>query len=646
MKCNRLKQIKVRILTVCLLAGFADSFGTVLNVPQIYQEQTNWCWCATSEAVLEYYCFLLTQTEIAAWATPGQPNTWNWLYGSSSNPTRLGVNLILDHFGAISCVTCDYLLPQLTVQDEIDSSRPIPIRWGWDSGGGHILAIKGIEGNNVYLMDPWYGATINTYSWVCDGNSHTWTHSLRLTTNPPVPPSVADIPDQTIFVGESFAIIYLDNYVEDADTPDEQIIWSYSGNTSMQVDITNRIATITQPGGGWSGSESITFRATDPGGLWDEDAALFTVLATLDPVLDLTITTLDEDVLLEWSAVEYADEYKVFRLVEPYTIPGTLVGTTVESSYTLVDELLSQSRAFYVVTSVHIGVPDLTLIPCGTFMMGSTNGAPQEEPVHQVTLTHDFYLSTHEVTNEKYRIALQWAYDHGLVTASSSTVQAYGEELLDLDDDWCELTFSGGIFSLRESPDHLAQGAYPSGYDPTNHPVKEVTWYGAACYCDWLSLMIGVAGFYNGNWDQTAEHNPYTSLTYRLPTEAEWEYAASYNDDRIYPWGDESPNCDYANYQGCVGWTAPVGNYPTGASQLGLMDMAGNLWELVGDGWGFYSSDPQTDPLGSADGEFRMIRGGAWCYSDYYLRCADRMATDPFESDCGQGFRIARTVNP
>lgn len=91
------------------------------------------------------------------------------------------------------------------------------------------------------------------------------------------PPVVTDIPDQTIAEGASFATITLDNYVSDVDDPDTALIWTYTGNTNLTVTITNRIATITKPNANWSGSETITFRATDPGGLWDEDAAIFTV---------------------------------------------------------------------------------------------------------------------------------------------------------------------------------------------------------------------------------------------------------------------------------------------------------------------------------------------------------------------------------
>lgn len=90
-------------------------------------------------------------------------------------------------------------------------------------------------------------------------------------------PVVSDIPDQTITEGQSFAIINLDDYVSDVDNADNELIWSYTGNTELIVTIVDRTAMVSAPNAQWTGSETITFRATDPGGLWDEDAATFTV---------------------------------------------------------------------------------------------------------------------------------------------------------------------------------------------------------------------------------------------------------------------------------------------------------------------------------------------------------------------------------
>jgi hypothetical protein len=97
------------------------------------------------------------------------------------------------------------------------------------------------------------------------------------------PPIVSNIPDQTIFVGESFTQIILDNYVTDAEDSKRDIMWSYSGNTNLLVSIVNRVATISVPNPSWSGAETIKFTATDKGGLSDSDTAKFTVTANNVP---------------------------------------------------------------------------------------------------------------------------------------------------------------------------------------------------------------------------------------------------------------------------------------------------------------------------------------------------------------------------
>ncbi len=98
-------------------------------------------------------------------------------------------------------------------------------------------------------------------------------------TDPPTnnSPMVSDIPNQTIAEGASFTTIGLDDYVADPDNTDAQMNWTFSGNSQLIVTITDRVATITTPGADWNGAESITFKATDPGNLWDDDSATFTV---------------------------------------------------------------------------------------------------------------------------------------------------------------------------------------------------------------------------------------------------------------------------------------------------------------------------------------------------------------------------------
>ena len=125
--------------------------------------------------------------------------------------------------------------------------------WGHSSGPSGFGTGTGDAVSNYVDFNPWIG------------------------TSPfDLAPAVSDIPDQTTDEGGTFVDIYLDDYVSDADNADDEIIWTYSGNTDLTVNIVNRVATIDIPGN-WTGAETITFKATDPGGLSDSESATFTV---------------------------------------------------------------------------------------------------------------------------------------------------------------------------------------------------------------------------------------------------------------------------------------------------------------------------------------------------------------------------------
>jgi formylglycine-generating enzyme required for sulfatase activity len=313
------------------------------------------------------------------------------------------------------------------------------------------------------------------------------------------------------------------------------------------------------------------------------------------------------------------------------------------------------------ITYIERVVPTMVRVPAGSFVMGDGSATCGVDE-HMVTLTHDFSLGQHEVTNSEYMEALQWAYDNGYVTADEDSVEdnldGSTETLLRMANDYCEIQFDAGIekFYLRESPSTEAQSAYPGGYNPAVHPVKMVSWYGAAAYCDWLSLRTGLTRAYqhSGSWLCNGG-DPYGAQGYRLPTDAEWEYAAQFNDERIYPWGNQESDCSLANYRDstttCVGWTTRVGSYPDAPRSLGLWDMVGNVSEMCND-WFLcdLGTNQRVNPAGPPSGTGRVVRGGASIglddLSGTLLQSAARGAVNSIADLTYLGFRATRTVIP
>ncbi len=170
----------VGLAGILALAGADACLGGVLSVPYYYQKQDQWCWNASCQMVLSYKGHLYAQTTIANWAVGGK-NIPNYLYGSTATD-QFGCDQVLRCFGGVSSTPVGRALSKTELTAEIAGIRPVFIRWGWDSGGGHILLARGINNNSVYINDPWYanGQSVQDYSWVYKGGGHTWTHSLKV----------------------------------------------------------------------------------------------------------------------------------------------------------------------------------------------------------------------------------------------------------------------------------------------------------------------------------------------------------------------------------------------------------------------------------------------------------------------------------
>jgi formylglycine-generating enzyme required for sulfatase activity len=242
-------------------------------------------------------------------------------------------------------------------------------------------------------------------------------------------------------------------------------------------------------------------------------------------------------------------------------------------------------------------------IPGGTFEMGDIDwsGSAEERPVHTVTL-RDFEMSKYETTNAQYAAYLNEALARGAVRVVWGTVYASDDGTLAHPyfdtvsaNSYSQIEYSQGRFSVRSR----------NGQSMADHPVVQVSWYGAKAFCDYYGC--------------------------RLPTEAEWEYAARGGPDSPYaryPWGGNTLDCSKANcntitYCNPVGlitypYTSPVGYYgPQGA--YGLCDMCGNVWEFCADWYSatYYSFSPAANPSGPFAGKMRVVRGGSWDEGEY-----------------------------
>ena len=259
------------------------------------------------------------------------------------------------------------------------------------------------------------------------------------------------------------------------------------------------------------------------------------------------------------------------------------------------------------VTPPTAGPDGTVLIPAGTFQMGSNNADADadEQPVHTVHLDA-FYMDVYEVTNAQFKAFLD---------ANPGVLQDLA--LNDLSDD----NWGLNLF-------HWTGTDYPAG--TADHPVTFVNWYAAALYARWAGK--------------------------RLPTEAEWEYAARGGlAGKKYPWGDTLTAGD-ANYDENVGDTAPVGQYA--ANGYGLYDMAGNVAEWCLDEYdaNFYAeSDNKQNPFASSESitnddrvvhSDRVLRGGGWDYTVQELRVAYRQNLTPLGAGRSAGFRCVRPVTP
>jgi formylglycine-generating enzyme required for sulfatase activity len=241
-------------------------------------------------------------------------------------------------------------------------------------------------------------------------------------------------------------------------------------------------------------------------------------------------------------------------------------------------------------------------IPTGKFWMGAQSKntrKPNYDPEAQ-----DRESPVHEVELDEFKIAKY--------PVAVSQYQQFVEHDGCQDQRW----WSAGGFGEFSEP-----GRWEDQLQFPNRPVTDVSWYEAAAFCSWANSWLPGC---------------------RLPTEAEWERAARGTDGRKFPWGIEPADPSRLNFESSVGHATPVGIYPLGATPEGICDMAGNVWEWCWDRYGedYYGRSPPRNPRGPDDGEYGVLRGGAWSDLAAGCRAAIRGGDHPQVRDCNVGFRV------
>ena len=325
----------------------------------------------------------------------------------------------------------------------------------------------------------------------------------------------------------------------------------------------------------------------------------------------ITAAALDSTIELTWQDGQGDIGYRIERGLDGG--PMQVVGSVPQDTTRFVDLVASGEYLYitYVVTAFAangeeayaglrhpMGTEGMVWIPGGAFQMGSNGMNQSERPVHTVTVD-GFWMDKYEVTNARYCPFLN---------EQGNQIEGGG---IDIEDGDCLIDERDGRFVPKD------------GYG--DHPVIVVSWDGATAYARWAGK--------------------------RLPTEAEWEYAARAGLVGIrFPWGNEIDHDD-ANYSGTGGgdqWakTSPVGSFPPNG--YGAYDMAGNAYEWCSDWYDrdYYRVSPELNPTGPEAGTERVLRGGSWGDVPSNLRCAYRTRSRPSATWKYTGLRCVRSSSP
>ncbi len=280
--------------------------------------------------------------------------------------------------------------------------------------------------------------------------------------------------------------------------------------------------------------------------------------------------------------------------------------------------------------SVNSLPPVMVEIPGGTFVIGNSeeDAKDDDEINNQPVTVAAFALAHFPITNAQYALFIaEGGYD-----PKQPWWDEAGRAWLFRDDAATEGLKRYQQRQHKDQPEYWHDERF--GKTRSNHPVVGMSWYEAVAFCRWFT--------------QHQKYNP-EGYTYRLPTEAEWEYAARRDTRRKYPWGDAEPDREWANYDDKYDGTSAYGCFPQGATPdtpagFGLLDMAGNVGEWTGSVYQPYPYDPtdgREDTSNPADKRF-VNRGGGWYLQPINLPLSHRLVTPPDVHFPDLGLRPAR----
>jgi len=286
--------------------------------------------------------------------------------------------------------------------------------------------------------------------------------------------------------------------------------------------------------------------------------------------------------------------------------------------------------------------PPMIELAGGSFVLGSSREEAQEANAQyqkqygqkgdvatreintQSVLIAAFELARYPVTNAQYE---QFIAADGYNPDAPWWDEA-GRAWLSRDDQVTEGLKSWKIRTTKRQPEYWERTSF--GKARANYPVVGIGWYEATAFCCWLTQHQG--------------YNP-QGFRYTLPSEVEWEFAARGVDRRIYPWGNQEPDDERANFQNIYEGTSAVGCFPLGATpDTRLLDMAGNVWEWTRSEFRDYPYDPNDGREDERDPAQKLfiLRGASWHTLPIYLRAASRDHYSPVPRYFHLGFRLAR----